>query len=68
MEVRTEKVENANLHLVDANGKTIVQKAILLEAGLNRIDISNWKRLPAGVYMVYVVTPSLNLNSKVVVQ
>jgi len=68
MEVRTERIENANLHLVDANGKTIVQKAILLEAGLNRIDISNWKRLPAGVYMVYVVTPSLNLNSKVVVQ
>ena len=68
MEMRTEKVENANLRLVDANGKTIMQKSILLEAGLNRIDISNWRRLPTGVYMVYVVTPSFNLNSKVVVQ
>jgi hypothetical protein len=68
MEMRMEKAESASLRLIDANGKSIVQKSMLLEAGLNRIDISNWKRLPAGVYMVYVVTPSLNLNAKVVIQ
>ena len=68
MEVRTEKMESASLRLVDASGKSVVLKSISLEAGLNRIDISNWKRLPAGVYMVYLVTPTLNLNSKVVVQ
>jgi hypothetical protein len=68
MEIRTEKMESASLHLVDASGKSVSQKSISLEAGLNRIDISNWKRLPAGVYMIYLVTPTLNLNAKVVVQ
>jgi hypothetical protein len=68
MEVRTEKMESASLHLVDASGKSVSQKSISLEAGLNRIDVSNWKRLPAGVYMAYLVTPTLNLNAKVVVQ
>ena len=68
MEMKMEKAENAQLRLVDANGKTVVQKSFLLQAGLNRVDVSNWRLLPAGVYMVYVVTPTLNLNSKVVVQ
>ena len=68
MELRMEKAETATLHLMDANGKTVMQKPLLLEQGLNRVDIGNWKRLPSGVYMVYVVTPSLSLNSKVVVQ
>jgi hypothetical protein len=68
MEIRTEKMEAASIHLMDANGKSIQQKSIVVEPGINRIDISNWKRLPAGVYMVYVVTPTLSLSSKVVVQ
>jgi hypothetical protein len=68
MEIRTEKMETASIHLMDANGKSIQQKSILVEPGINRVDISNWKRLPAGVYMVYVVTPTLSLSSKVVVQ
>jgi hypothetical protein len=68
MEVRTEKTEMARMMLVDANGKKVEQASIMLEAGLNRVDVSKWNHFPAGVYMLYVVTPSLNLNTKVVIQ
>jgi hypothetical protein len=68
MELRTDKIETALMQLVDANGKTILQKSLSLEVGLNRVDIGSWKHMPGGVYMVYIITPSLKLNAKVVVQ
>jgi hypothetical protein len=68
MEVRMEKAETARMKLVDANGKVVTEQNIILEAGLNRVDVSKWTRYPAGVYMLYLVTPTLNLNSKVVIQ
>ena len=68
VEVRTEKAETARMRLVDANGKTVEQSTIMLQEGLNKVDVSKWTHFPAGVYMLYVVTPSLTLNSKVVIQ
>jgi len=68
MEVRTQQAESARLKLVDVNGKTVEERSFTLEAGLNRVDVSRWNRFPSGVYMLYVATPSLNLNAKVVIQ
>jgi hypothetical protein len=68
MEVRTENAETARMKLVDASGKTVAEKTVTFQIGVNRVDVSQWHRNPAGVYMLYVVTPTLNLNAKVVIQ
>ena len=68
MEIRTDKTESGSMQLVDAGGKIVVNKSITLQPGLNRVDVSNWKTMGAGVYIVYVVTASMNLNTKVVIQ
>ncbi len=68
MEIRTDKTELGSLQLVDAGGKTVISKSLTLQPGLNRVDVSNWKNLAPGVYVVYVVTASMNLNTKVVIQ
>ena len=62
------KNETVEIYVVDAVGSQVMHKLIALPAGVNRVEIDNWNRLAAGVYILQVFTPSRKMSTKITVQ
>ena len=59
--------ETAMIHVMDMNGKRMLTRAIVIQAGTNEILIDNLKLTP-GIYVTQVVTVARTMNSKMIVQ
>ena len=60
------KRENVSLNLYSFEGRHIIAKIILVQAGLNNILVSDLGALPAGIYNLNIKTFSTTFNQKIV--
>ena len=63
-----EKNENAQIFIINAEGKRMRSKMITIKAGQNEINLDQWSSITPGVYVVQVVTSEKTMNVRVVVQ
>jgi hypothetical protein len=59
---------NAVLQILDASGKTKIQKTIQTEKGINNISINNLDALPKGFYLVRIITNNKIETGKIIKQ
>jgi hypothetical protein len=60
--------ETVQLYVIDASGRNVLYKQVPSTAGLNRIDIDEWKRFASGTYVVQIISPTVKMSGKVTVQ
>ena len=62
------KNETVHIYVIDASGRNVLYKQVSSTAGLNRVEIDNWKRFAPGMYVVQLISSSKKMSSKITVQ
>jgi len=63
-----ERNEIVTIFIIDANGKRISNKQVVVKPGMNQVSLDNCSALIPGVYVVQIVTGTTKLNTKMTVQ
>lgn len=64
VQIQSDKNISASIQIIDTNGKRVFEEAITLFTGDNKY-LTNISELQAGVYLVNIITPENNWNTKI---